>query len=179
MLAVAKNPYGEPIQKFFQELKETKWQFPFLLQAIHAIISLFLLVILLFLYVTVGIVSQISNSFWDVIDDLGDKMSFSNPFPSLFYAISATIYFAIFLPFFILQSPIWLSGWITSKIGFRPFIIIIFTIIITGLLYYYQPQVALDAVDNLIAFQDSIRDEYFSSDSTQIINANVSTLPTK
>lgn len=179
MLVVAKNPYAEPILKFLQELKETKWRFPFLLQSLNAVISLFLLIILIVLYLTVGLISQISNSFWDVIDDLGDKMSFSNPFPSLFYAISATIYFLLFLPFFIIQSPIWLSGWITSKIGFRPFIIILFTIIVTGLLYYYQPQAAFDAIDNLIAFQDSIRDEYFSSDSTYIINTNVSTLPTK
>jgi hypothetical protein len=176
MLDLAPNPYAEPIKKFLHDLKVTKWKFPFILQIAHAVITIFLLILLVILYVSIGIVSQISNSFWDLITGLGQKMSFSNPIESGFYALSASIYFILFLPFFIIQSPIWLSGWFSSKIGFRPFIVILLIIIVTAGLYYFQPQFANAALEKIISFQDSIRLEYFTSDSTITKDANITNI---
>jgi hypothetical protein len=176
MLDFAQNPYSEPIRKFLHDLKVTKWKFPFILQIAHGVITIFLLILLLVLYITIGIVSQISNSFWDLITGLGQKMSFSNPIESSFYAFSASIYFILFLPFFIIQSPIWLSGWFSSKIGFRPFIVMLLIIIVTAGLYYFQPQFANEALEKIISLQDSIRLEYFTSDSTITMDANISNI---
>ena len=116
MLNISPNPFTEPLKKFIQDIRSTKWAFPYLLQIFHLLITISLIIILGVFYLTIGLVSQISNSFWDVIVNNGDRMSFSNPIPSLFYAVSLVIYFLIFLPFFIIQSPFWLGGWITESI---------------------------------------------------------------
>ncbi len=173
MLDIAPNPYSEPIKKFIHDLKATKWKFPFILQLAHAFITIFLLFILFILYITIGIISQISNSFWDLITDLGQKMSYSNPIESSFYALSATIYFVLFLPFFFIQSPIWFSGWLSSKIGFRPFIVLIITILMSTSIYFFQPQLATNTLNKIIELQDSIRNEYFASDSLDTIDTKV------
>lgn len=166
MLVISTNPLKEPILKLLSDLKSTQWQFPYLLQTFHLIITAFLLFILLILYVTVGILSQIANSFWNVLVGTGERMSFSNPISSLFYAISVVIYFIIFLPFFLLQSPFWISGWITSKIGFRPFIILVITLILSIGIYYFRPDLPKEIIAKVISYQDSIKNEYFSSDSS-------------
>jgi len=168
MLNIASNPYSEPIKKFIHDLKVTEWKFPFILQVAHAVITSILLLLLLVFYVTIGIISQISNSFWNLITGLGDKMSFSNPIESSFYALSATIYFFIFLPFFIVQSPIWLGGWFASKIGFRPFIIILVTLLLSVGLFFFQPRLATSALEKIINVQNSIRSQYFASDTLRI-----------
>lgn len=170
MLDIAQNPYSEPIKNFISDLKITKWVFPYVLQSVHFIIMIFLIILLFVLYATIGIISQISNSFWNLIYGLGQKMSFSNPIESSFYALSATIYFLLFLPFFIVQSPIWLSGWLSSKVGFKPFIIILVTIILSTLMYLYQPKFAFEALIKIVEFQDSIRNEYFLPDTLQNSN---------
>lgn len=165
MLDIAPNPYAEPIKKFIHDLKVTEWKFPFILQTFHALISILLLILLFILYSTIGIISQISNSFWALINGLGEKMSFSKPIESSFYAISATVYFIIFLPFFIIQSPIWIFGWFSSKIGLKPFIIIIVCLFLTSYILLYQPKFPTETFDKIIDLHDSIKTEYFASDS--------------
>lgn len=173
MLDIAPNPYLEPLKKFLHDLKVTRWTFPYLVQIMHSIITIFLLIILLILYVTIGIISQISNSFWDLISGFSQKMSFSNPIESSFYALSATLYFILFLPFFIIQSPIWASGWFASKIGFRPFIIILVLATVSLGIYHFQPSLASDTISTIVEIQDSIKSEYFTSDTTSAILNNV------
>ena len=177
MLDIAINPYSEPIKKFWNDLKITKWKFPFILQSVHAIITLFLLIVLLILYVTIGIISQISNSFWDLISGLSQKMSFSNPIESSFYALSATIYFILFLPFFIIQSPIWVSGWFSSRIGFKPFIALLLIFLFSTGVYLYKPQIINEAINEVISFQEYVKSEYFAADSVNISNEQLSKLP--
>ena len=178
MLDIAINPYSEPLKKFWNDIKITKWKFPYILQLLHAIITILLLVVLLILYVTIGIISQISDSFWDLISGLGQKMSFSNPIESSFYAFSATIYFILFLPFFIIQSPIWLSGWFSSKIGFKPFITLLLIFMLSVGIYFFKPQIASDALNKVTSVKDFIKTEYFASDSLNITNEQLSTIPT-
>jgi hypothetical protein len=168
MLDISPNPFADPIKNFIKDLRATKWQFPYILQAIHSAISAILLIILLVLYATVGIVAQISNSFWDLITGIGQKMSFSSPIESSFYAISATIYFIIFLPFFILQLPIWFGGWFASKIGIKPLIIILGAVIIGIGVYFFVPQLPTKTIAQIVKIQDSIKKEYFSNDSLKV-----------
>ncbi|MCW8848580.1 MAG: hypothetical protein OQJ81_01275, partial [Melioribacteraceae bacterium] len=131
----------------------------------HSIITLVLFLILVILYATVGFISQISNTFWDYLTDLGQKMSFSTPIQSLFYALSATVYFVLFLPFFVFQFPFWFSGWVTSKIGFKLFLILLITFTSSAILYYFNPNIAQESISRISQFHDSIKTEYFASDS--------------
>ena len=167
MLDVATNPYADTLKKFFADFRNIKWKFPFLLELVHAIINLVLLVVLIILYTTVGFISQISNTFWDYLTGLGQKMSFSIPIQSLFYALSATVYFLLFLPFFIFQFPFWLSGWVTSKIGFKLFLILLITFTTSAVLYYFNPNIAQESISRISLLHDSIKTEYFPSDSLE------------
>lgn len=168
MLEVVTNPLKDPIKKLFDDLKSTIWNFPYLLQTFHFLITVVLLFILFILYITVGVISQIANSFWNILTGMGERMSFSNPISSLFYAISALIYFLLFLPFFLLQSPFWISGWITSKIGLKPYILIILTFLISAGVYFFQPDFSKSVLAKVVSYHDSIKHEYFMSDSVSI-----------
>ncbi len=165
MLEVASNPYKDPIIKFIGDIRVIDWKFPFLVQLAHALITIFILLIVLVLYLTVGIISQVSETFWDLIVGMGERISFSHPIESTAYVIATIIYFLLFLPFFILQLPIWFSGWMASKIGFKPFITLLLIAVTTGILYYYNPNIASDTYDKIIGFKSSVITEYSSKDS--------------
>ncbi|MBK8946376.1 MAG: hypothetical protein IPM32_14065 [Ignavibacteriae bacterium] len=165
MFELAPNPYSDPIKKFLLEFKSIQWKPPFILQAIQAIVSVIIISVLSILYVTVGIIAQISTTFWDLIVGLGEKMSFSQPIESTAYAIALALYFILFLPFFILQSPIWMCGWLSSKIGFKPFIAILFILALSTTIYFYTPETATNSYTKIIQIQDSIRKEYFAKDT--------------
>ncbi|MBK7106579.1 MAG: hypothetical protein IPH62_15000 [Ignavibacteriae bacterium] len=169
MFELAPNPYSDPIKKFHSELKGIQWKPPFILQTIQAIISSIILVVLSLFYITVGVVAQISTTFWDLILGLGEKMSFSQPIESTAYAIALALYFILFLPFFILQSPIWMCGWLATKIGLKPFIAIVFIFTVATTIYFYTPETATQSYAKIIEFQDSIRKEYFAQDSVNVI----------
>ncbi len=174
MLNLAPNPYLEPIKKFIGDLKETKWKFPFIPQFLHNLITILLLILLVILYFTVGLISQISNSFWDLIVGLGQKVTFSNPITSSFYALSISIYFILFLPFFIIQSPIWFSGWISSRIGFKAVLILLVTIGVSIGIYFYKPELPKETFQKVAAIHDSLKAEYFYSDVDSLKNMNES-----
>ena len=82
------------------------------------------------------------------------------------------------LPFFIIQSPIWLSGWFSSKIGFKPFITLLLIFMLGVGIYFFKPQIASDALNKVISVKDFIKTEYFASDSLNITNEQLSTIPT-
>ena len=167
MLNVAINPYADTLKKFFAEFRNIKWKFPFILQIIHSIINIILLLILVVLYTTIGFISQISNTFWDYLTGLGQKMSFSTPIQSLLYALSATVYFLLFLPFYLFQLPFWFSGWLTSKIGFRLFLILVLTFTSSGILFYFNPNIGQESMNRISLLHDSIKTQYFTSDSLE------------
>ncbi len=168
MFELAPNPYSDPIKKFYSEIKGIQWKVPFILQGIQAFVTIIILAILSILYVTVGIVSQISTTFWDMIVGLGEKMNFSQPIESTAYAIALVLYFILFLPFFILQSPVWFGGWLSTKIGFKPFLVITLIFAVSIYIYFFSPDTATNSYAKIIAIQDSITKEYFSSDSLSV-----------
>lgn len=134
-LIVEKNPYAEPILKFINEIKDTAWAFPFVPQVVNTIVIIFILLILCLLYITIGIISQISSTFWSLIVQTGQKIVSDNPVQSSAYAIAIGVYFILFLPPFLIQFPFWLIGYIISKVGFAAFlwIIAILSLIIISL----------------------------------------------
>lgn len=165
MLNVAVNPYSEILKTLLSDFRAIKWEFPFILQTIHSLITFFLLFVLLVLYVSLGFISQISNTFWDYLVSIGKKMSYSSPIQTVFYALSATLYFVLFLPFFIIQIPFWFSGWLTSKIGFRAFIILLITFLTTFAIYFLKPEIAQNSFSEVAKIHNSLKAKYFGSDS--------------
>ncbi len=165
MLNIAVNPYSEILKTLLSDFRAIKWEFPFILQTIHSLITFVLLFVLLILYATLGFISQISNTFWDYLVSIGNKMSYSNPIQTVFHAISATLYFVLFLPFFIIQIPFWFSGWLTAKIGFRAFIILLITFLTTFAIYFLKPDIAKSSFNEVAKIHESLKVKYFGSDS--------------
>lgn len=167
MLIVENNPYAEPIGKFLDELKNTNWDFPYLPQIIHSIVICLILLILFFLYLTVGIISQISSTFWNLIVQTGEKIDLNKPIESSAYAIAIGVYFILFLPFFLFQFPFWLLGWFVSKIGFKTFVVLMFIITTILLLFYFSPSLSTK-FKSLLNFEDSLSTDDTIIDSTHI-----------
>ena len=165
MFKVTDNPYSKTLNKLFNDLKNVEWSFPYIVQFVHSFITVILLIILLLLYLTLGFISQISNTFWNHLTSIGQNMSYSSPIQSLFYALSVSLYFILFLPFFIFQLPFWFSGWITSKIGFKFFIIVLITIMAAITLHLFKPNITKASIAQIVKIHDSIKTEYFEADS--------------
>ena len=163
------NPYSEPIIKFYSELISIKWGFPYVPHAIQSIVLLLVIFILICLYMTIGVISQISSIFWNLIIAASQKIDIEAPIESSAYAIAIGIYFILFLPFFLVQFPFWLLGWFISKIGFKSFIFIIFLIMVLIIGYcYYNP--IRKYYNTSFIDVDSTKNILFKKDSTQSTN---------
>jgi hypothetical protein len=165
MLIIPKNPYQEPISRFIYELTITKWLFPYIPQVIHSIVIFVIILILIILYATIGIISQISSIFWNLIVQTGQKIKIEYPIEGSAYGIAIGIYFTLFLPFFLVQFPFWLLGWFISKIGFRSFVFTMFVIMSVLIAYYLSP-----------SFQSKIKNLTKRSDSTNTKIISIDTL---
>ena len=71
---VRENPYYRPIAGFARNIVEIEWRFPFLPSLIQAGIIGVVIIILCCLYATIGIASQISNTFVILIEDAARRV---------------------------------------------------------------------------------------------------------
>jgi hypothetical protein len=131
---VIQNPYFRPIKNLAQNIRDIQWEFPFIPQIIQLLVLLFVLVVLCILFITIGIVSQISQLFWNLIVDTQTQLQEGSALEKSAYAIAAGVYFTLFLPFWLIQSPFWFIGWIWQKLGF---IGLILTFLFIGVFYIW------------------------------------------
>ena len=68
------NPYHGPIQTIVAQLGEIEWRFPFLTQALVFIVSCIVLILLITLYMTVGLIAQISAIFGHLMSQAQQDM---------------------------------------------------------------------------------------------------------
>jgi hypothetical protein len=134
MTVIRENPFGQIINQFYQELTNTKFEFPFLPQIIKYIILAVIIFLNLIFYITFGIFSQISGLLYDLMIECASKIKDENVtleskmigFVSASgYSIAFVVYQLLFIPIWIIQSPILLLGAIyhKSKVLFIIFLI--------------------------------------------------------
>lgn len=106
------NPFRRPIRKFWDDLGGIQWAFPFFPQVIESAVILLVLVIMAGLYVTVGLVSQISGIFEDLMHDAVRQIKLGTFIEKSAYAVAGGVYFAFWLPLWLVLLPFSVLGWV-------------------------------------------------------------------
>jgi hypothetical protein len=135
-MTIAKNPFSEPLNMFIRELINCEWIFPYISTIIRFIIILIIIIIVSLFYITIGVLSQISTTLWNLIKLTSDKINISNPMGSSAYAIAIGVYFFIFIFPFIIQLPFWVLGWILTKFKLTGFIVFLCAIIVIAIIFF-------------------------------------------
>jgi len=122
---VRENPYYRPIVGFAHNIWEIRWQFPYVPNLIQAGIISAVILILCCLYATVGIASQISNTFLVLIEDASRRIHHGSSIEKSAYVVAIGIYLTLFVPFWLVQSPFQFLGWCWGRFGMLTFMIIV------------------------------------------------------
>lgn len=101
------NPYGAPLREFMNEIKNIKPEFPFIPNIIQFSILIFLIILNSVLYPTIGVISQIRDSIWNLIEYSKNKMDTPSvtSSESFSYLIAIFIYLIFISPFDIIEFP--------------------------------------------------------------------------
>ena len=118
------NPFYRPIGHLFRSISIIEWKLPFIADIIQFLALCIVIIILFCLYVTIGIASQISNTFLILIRDTGRRIQQGSSIEKSAYMVATGVYLALFLPFWLIQSPFQLLGWCWGKFGIFTFFII-------------------------------------------------------
>lgn len=106
------NPYAGPIRTISSQLGKIEWRFPFLTQTLVFLVSCLILVILTLLYITLGLVAQVSSIFSHLIQQARLEMRGKPAIEKTGYIVAIGIYFAIWAPLWIVQLPFFTLGWL-------------------------------------------------------------------
>ena len=89
------NPYYGPIKHMAVQLSEVEWRFPFLAQALVFLTSCVVLVILALLYITVGLIAQISAIFSYLIQQARQDMQGKPTIEKTGFIVAIGVYFLL------------------------------------------------------------------------------------
>jgi len=134
------NPYHEPIMDMLNSARSVEWKFPILPQVLQTIVLSFVVLIISFLYVTIGIASQIGGTFLNLIRDSRKQMATdSTALSKSAYAIAIGIYALLYLPCWIITLPFWLIGYLWQNTFLRfMFLLVITLVIVIWVLRFYE-----------------------------------------
>jgi hypothetical protein len=152
------NPYYNPITNIASQLGEIEWRFPYLAQALVLITSCVVLVILALLYITVGLISQVSSIFSYLIQQARQDMRGKPTIEKTGYIVAIGVYFLMWAPLWIVQLPLFIVGWIWEVLGY--FSLIVFVLVAVFVWFYASPSAEIPLMAELSrrihAFVESI-----------------------
>lgn len=127
------NAYFGPIKHIAAQLGEIEWRFPFLAQALVFVTSCLVLLILVILYSTVGLISQITSIFSYLIQQARHDMRDKPTIEQTGFLVAIGIYFLLWAPLWIVQLPLFLIGWIWQWLGYFSLAVLI----VVGVLVWF------------------------------------------
>jgi len=130
-----KNPFVRPLLGIIGQLRGIEWEFPFIAQIIQGMVLLFVFLVLFCLTATVGIAIQVGGVFHVLLIDATSKFKTGGFAERSAYAICAGIYLLLFVPFWFLQLPFAVLGWLWTQS--RSFALIIGLIVVLFGAYVY------------------------------------------
>ncbi len=116
----SENPFRKPIQGQWRHLQSLRWRMPYLPQAVIAFALLFSIALLCALYATVGIAAQISAMCLTLMSDAQAHLTDAAPVERSAYIVATLVYCAVFLPFWLVQTPVLLLGWAVQRLAESP-----------------------------------------------------------
>jgi hypothetical protein len=126
------NPFRRPIRKFVSDIAGIQWQLPYFPQVVEVAVLLFVLVVTTILYLTIGIASQVSGIFQNLMLDARHQIKTGSLVEKSAYAVAAGIYLLLWLPFWILLLPFTILGWLWKHLGYFGLIVAV----VVGLAIY-------------------------------------------
>src|SRR5437868_9234034 len=116
---IPSNPYLRPIHMIARQIKAVPFPFPYLPQVIQLSVLVLVLGIFAFLFITIGLVSQIAGVLKGLILDARRHLQEGSAIERSAQAISIAIYAGLWLPFWLIQLPFSFIGslWTIHRFG--------------------------------------------------------------
>jgi hypothetical protein len=130
-----RNPFARPMGGIVDQLKEIQWEAPFLAQSMQAVVLSLVFLIILLLAITIGVAFQIGGVFQVLLIDASARVKTGGFVERSAYAISAGIYFLLYVPFWVIQFPFAFIGWLWTfsrlvALIFALFLIAVLTVVL-------------------------------------------------
>lgn len=116
----SENPYRKPIQGHWRRLQSIRWALPFLPQAVIALALMLILGALCVLYATIGIAAQITAMCLTLMGDAGQQFAQAVGVEKSAYIVAVAVYGLVFVPFWLIQTPVLLLGWGVQRLAESP-----------------------------------------------------------
>lgn len=113
----SENPYLKPMGSHWRRLTGIRWQAPFLPQAVMALALMVVLFLLAILYLTIGIAAQICALCVELIADAQPALHAAGPVEKSAYLVAIVVYCLVFVPFWLVQTPVLLLGWAVNRLA--------------------------------------------------------------
>ena len=122
----SENPFGRPICDFFGKITNIRWTFPLIPQLIQFAVLCFVLVVLVFLYGTIGIIFHCYAMFETLLIESNKGIKSSDEMISKSaYALASGIYLVLAAPFWIVLLPFRVIGWMASSCFWWVFVLLL------------------------------------------------------
>jgi len=153
------NPYYGPIKHISAQLSLIEWRFPFLAQVLVLLTSCVVLVILAVLYITVGLISQVSTIFSYLIQQARQDMKGKPTIEQTGFIVAIGIYFLLWAPLWVVQLPLFIVGWVWELLGY--FSLVVFVLVAVLIWFYVSPAAEIPLMaefsHRIHAYLESIR----------------------
>lgn len=116
----SENPYLKPIKGHWRRLAGIHWEPPYVPQVVMALALLVVLACLSLLYLTIGIAAQICALCIEQIADAQPALHAAGPVEKSAYLVAIVVYCLVFLPFWLVQTPVLLLGWAVKRLADAP-----------------------------------------------------------
>jgi len=133
------NPFRRPVGRLLGNLTSIEWHVPFFPQLIEAVVLLFVALVTMGLYLTVGIASQVAGIFQSLMLDARNEIKTGGLVEKSAYAVAGGIYLMLWFPFWMLLLPFALLGWIWRDFGYLG-LIILALLLTLGLAVLFRPE---------------------------------------
>jgi hypothetical protein len=105
------------------------------------------LVILALLYITIGLISQVSSIFSYLIRQARQDMVGKATIEKTGYIVAIGVYFLLWAPLWIVQLPLFIVGWIWEIMGY--FSLIVFILLAVLVWFYVSPSAEIPLMAEL------------------------------
>ena len=138
---IPSNPYLRPIHMIARQIKAVPFPFPYLPQVIQLSVLVLVLGILAFLFITIGLVSQIAGVLKGLILDARRHLQEGSAVERSAQAISIAIYAGLWLPFWLIQLPFSFIGSLLTVHRFGALVTVAVFLAVIDAIAFYSSQI--------------------------------------
>ncbi len=123
------NPFNRPLRQLLANMTNIQWRPPYFPQVIEAAALGFVIVIMVILYLTIGIASQILSIFQGLMLDASREIKTGSLVEKSAYAIATGIYLILWVPFWLVLLPFAALGWTWKHLRYFGLVLVAIVVI--------------------------------------------------